>query len=157
MPQIVQFQLIKLNNGKLIMRMMSGRLIKISRLSVLESVSPLVDLFGIASIGNIQKKSNQEILLIKEAVKIAAYYKVVLKRVIDHIPMLISYKLIDTPFEHKTQKELHRMVLSRNKDILRVMSVNKELLRRVKQNKKHLQQMQKAKQILDQIDCKFYQ
>eukprot|EP01084_Bolivina_argentea_P110628 197488_1 len=100
---------------------------------------------------DILKKSNEDILIIKQAIKISAYWKVVMKRFIDIIPMLIRDKLVEIPFEYETQNKIHRMILSGDKDVMRLMKVDRDILREARLNKMQLEQVRQAKRIIDTI------
>eukprot|EP01083_Nonionella_stella_P157676 512135_1 len=61
--------------------------IKIQKLSISKALYESVGCN--VCVKDILDKSNEDILIFKEAIKIAAYWKVVMKRVIDIIPMLV--------------------------------------------------------------------
>eukprot|EP01083_Nonionella_stella_P098460 276901_1 len=100
---------------------------------------------------DILNKSNEDILIYKEAIKIQAYWKVVMKRFIDVILILVSDRLVEIPFEYETQNEIHEMVLSGDKDMLHLMSIDKDIVRKARLNRVQLEQITKAKQIMRTI------
>jgi len=96
--------------------------------------------------------SNVEQLLVKQAIKIAAFWSVVTRRICDSIPMQIFYKMAEKLIAAQCEDEVFDELDEYEDDQWReLMSVDEEMQHKMVQNKIEVDNMEKANAILSQI------